>query len=227
MLIPRFLITALCGLSAACALAQPGAAVPPPAERGAAGFLAVVTRIDHKTAQQMRGVSWKPGCPVPIRDLRTIHMTHRGFDGKVHWGELVVHRNVAPRVVKVFRKMYAAGFPIRRMERIEKYDGSDDASMAADNTSAFNCRPVTGSPGRFSVHSYGKAIDINTIENPYVKGDTVLPAAGRAYLDRGDVRRGMIVAGDEVTRAFGKAGFDWGGDWTSLKDYQHFEIPIG
>lgn len=226
MLIPRFLLTALCGLSAACALAQPGAAVPPPADRGTAGFVAVVTRIDHRTAQQMRGVSWKRGCPVPIRNLRTIRMTHRGFDGKLHWGELVVHKNVAPRVVRVFRKMYAAGFPIRRMKRIERYNGSDDRSMAADNTSAFNCRPVTGSPGRFSVHSYGKAIDINTIENPYVNGGTVLPAAGRRYLDRGNVRRGMIVRGGTVTRAFRMAGFDWGGNWISLKDYQHFEIPI-
>jgi len=224
---PRSLLTALCGLSAACALAQPGVAIPPPAERGEAGFVAVVTRIDHRTAQQMRGVSWKRGCPVPIRALRTIRMTHRGFDGKVRWGELVVHKNVAPRVVRVFRKMYAAGFPIRRMKRIERYGGSDDRSMAADNTSAFNCRPVTGSPGRFSVHSYGKAIDINTIENPYVNGNTVLPAAGRRYLDRGNVRRGMIVKGGKVTRAFRRAGFDWGGNWTSLKDYQHFEIPIG
>jgi D-alanyl-D-alanine carboxypeptidase len=226
MFIPRFLLTALCGMSAACALAQPGVAVAPPADRGTAGFFAAVTRIDHRTAQQMRGVSWKPGCPVPIRNLRTIRMTHRGFDGKVHLGELVVHKNVAPRVVRVFRKMYSAGFPIRRMKRIEKYNGSDDRSMAADNTSAFNCRPVTGSPGRFSVHSYGKAIDINTIENPYVNGNTVLPAAGRRYLDRGNVRRGMIVRGRTVTRAFRKAGFDWGGNWTSLKDYQHFEIPI-
>jgi hypothetical protein len=225
MLIPRFLLTALCGLSAACALAQPGVAIPPPAERGEAGFVAMVTRIDHRTAQQMRGVSWRRGCPVPIRDLRNIRMTHRGFDGKVHWGRLVVHEDVARRVVRVFRKIYAAGFPIRRMHRIERYNGNDNRSMAADNTSAFNCRAVTGSPGRFSVHSYGKAIDINTIENPYVNGRTVLPAAGRRYLDRSNVRRGMIIRGRTVTRAFRQAGFDWGGNWRSLKDYQHFEIP--
>jgi hypothetical protein len=225
----RFLLVLLCGLTAACAFSTPGLAITAgPAgtgERGQAGFFAVVTKIGPRTAAQMRGVSWRPGCPVPIRDLRTVYMTHRGFDGRIRLGELVVHEDVAARVVRVFRKMYAAGFPIRRMERIEKYDGSDDASMAADNTSAFNCRAITGQPGTFSVHSYGKAIDINTIENPYVKGDTVLPAAGRAFLDRDHVRPGMIVARDTVTKAFRRAGFDWGGTWTTLKDYQHFEIP--
>jgi D-alanyl-D-alanine carboxypeptidase len=119
--------------------------------------------------------------------------------------------------------MYEARFPIRRMEPVDKYGGSDDASMAADNTSAFNCRPITGTTDRWSNHSYGRAIDINTIENPYVKGGTVLPPAGAAYLDRGDVRPGMIVAGDVVTTAFAAEGFGWGGDYTSLKDYQHFE----
>ncbi|MGH3315948.1 MAG: hypothetical protein ACRDO0_07370, partial [Nocardioidaceae bacterium] len=97
MFIPRSLLIALCGLSAACALVQPGVALPQPVARGEAGFSAVVTRIDHRTAQQMRGVSWRRGCPVPIRDLRTIRMTHRGFDRKVHWGRLVVHEDVARR----------------------------------------------------------------------------------------------------------------------------------
>jgi hypothetical protein len=172
----------------------------------------------------MIGVSWKPGCPVPIDDLRIIDMNYWGFDGTVHdGGRLMVHKDVADEVVAAFGDMFAAEFPIRRMELIEEYDGSDDASMAADNTSAFNCRPITGSPGRYSIHSYGKAIDINTVENPYVKGDTVLPPAGAEYLDRTDVRPGMIVKNDAVVKAFKKRGFTWGGSWHSLKDYQHFE----
>src|SRR5690606_22536798 len=184
-------------------------------------FRAKIERISPELAEEMIGVSWHPGCPVPIEDLRLITMNHHGFDGRSHDGELVVHKDVAKNVVKVFRKLYYHKFPIRRMERIEHYGGSDDASMEADNTSAFNCREITGGGG-FSVHSYGKAIDINTIENPYVKGDLVLPEAGREYLDREDVHPGMIVDGDIVVRSFAKAGFIWGGHWTSPIDYQHF-----
>ena len=136
---------------------------------------------------------------------------------------LIVNADAADAVVRAFGKLYDARFPIRRMEPVDVYGGSDDASMAADNTSAFNCRPITGTTDRWSNHSYGRAIDINTIENPYVKGTTVLPPAGADYLDRTDVRPGMIVAGDVVTAAFAAEDFGWGGDYTSLKDYQHFE----
>jgi hypothetical protein len=97
--------------------------------------------------------------------------------------------------------------------------------MAADNTSAFNCRPITGSATGFSVHSYGRAIDLNPLENPYVKGTTVLPPAGKAFTNRAKVRPGVIRSGDRIAKAFTKHGFKWGGNWKSLKDYQHFEIP--
>lgn len=188
-------------------------------------FVAVVTPVPRSYRPKMVGVSWKPGCPVAIDDLRIVTMTYRGFDGRVHLGRLMVNRDVARSVVRSFRAMYAAGFPIRRMELIEAYGASDDASMAADNTSAFNCRPITGTTDRFSIHSYGRAIDINTVENPYVKGATVLPPAGRDFLDRTDVRPGMIVKGDVTYDAWTAEGFGWGGDYVSLKDYQHFEYP--
>lgn len=187
-------------------------------------FLAVITPVDRWTRASMVGVSWEEGCPVPISDLRVIYMTHRGFDGRTHVGRLMVHRDVAVDVARVFGTLYDHRFPIRRMDLIERYDADDDASMAADNTSAFNCRPITGTTDRFSIHSYGKAIDINTIENPYVKGTLVLPPAGADYLDRTDVRPGMVTADDLAVRSFAAKGFTWGGDYTSLKDYQHFEI---
>jgi D-alanyl-D-alanine carboxypeptidase/Putative peptidoglycan binding domain len=186
-------------------------------------FAASVDPIGEALAVEMRAVSWRPGCPVPISDLRLITMNHWGFDGQVHAGELVVHADVADDVVGVFARLFHVGYPIRRMERIEQYAGDDDASMAADNTSAFNCRPITG--GRaFSVHSWGKAIDINPVENPYVKGDIVLPEAGRPFVDRSSSRPGVIVDGDVVVEAFAAIGFVWGGNWTRLKDYQHFEV---
>jgi hypothetical protein len=187
-------------------------------------FVAHVRRLSPHMRRTMTGVSWKPGCPVGLDALRVVRMRYWGFDHRGHKGRLIVNADIARGTVRAFRALYADRFPIRRMVPVDAYGGSDDASMAADNTSAFNCRPITGTTDRWSNHSYGRAIDINTIENPYVKGSTVLPPAGRDYLDRTDVRPGMIVAGDVATTAFKAEGFGWGGDYTSLKDYQHFEV---
>jgi hypothetical protein len=185
-------------------------------------FEAAVEPIGESLASEMRGVSWRPGCPVAISDLRRITMSYWGFDGQVNTGELVVHADAADDLVEVFARLFDVGYPIRRMERIEHYGGDDEASMAADNTSAFNCRPITGG-GAFSVHAWGRAVDINPVENPYVKGATVLPEAGRPFVDRSSSRPGVIVDGDVVVEGFSAIGFFWGGDWTRLKDYQHFE----
>ena len=214
-------VVALLCLGALVAGAPAGA--KPPGGKHQPHFKAKVKPLSPKMKRTMTGVSWKPGCPVPLEDLRAIRMRFWGFDARAHKGVLIVNADVADAVVRAFGKMYEARFPIRRMEPVDVYGGSDDASMAADNTSAFNCRPITGTTDRWSNHSYGRAIDINTIENPYVKGTTVLPPAGADYLDRTDVRPGMIVAGDVVTAAFAAEDFGWGGDYTSLKDYQHFE----
>src|ERR671915_525343 len=165
--------------------------------------------------------SYRGGCPVGPAELRTVRLTYWGFDGRTHTGKLVVHRRVTADVVAVFRKLYAARFPIRRMVPVSAYRGSDDASMAADNTSAFNCRFVGGTT-RWSMHAYGEAIDINPVENPYVQGARVSPPAGRRYLDRSRRRPGMVVEGDAVVRAFAAVGWRWGGRWTGSKDYQHF-----
>jgi len=187
-------------------------------------FVAEVQRIDPATGERMKGTTWEPGCPVRLGDLRTVQMRYWGFDGEAHMGRLVVHDDVTDSVVRAFEKMYEEKFPIQRMEPVAAYDGDDDASMAANNTSSFNCRPITGSPDRWSIHSYGRAIDINPVQNPYVSGSTVLPEAGREYLDRSDLRHGMIPPGSVARTAFAAEGFEWGGAWTSLKDYQHFEI---
>jgi hypothetical protein len=176
-----------CGLAVVVARGASAGATLLSSAVGDAAFEAVVEPIGHVRAREMIGVSWHPGCPVPISDLRLITMDHWGFDGQVHRGELVVHEDVAGGIVSVFGQLFAARFPIQRMEPIELYDGDDDKSMAADNTSAFKCREITGG-GAFSVHSWGKAIDINPLENPYVKDGVVLPPAGAAYLERGECR---------------------------------------
>lgn len=169
------------------------------------------------------GSSHRTGCPVLSSDLRLVTVTHLGFDGRPRQGELVVHRTQAAAVVTVFRRLYDARFPVQRMETVDRFGADDDASMATNNTSAYNCRRTTGGTG-WSEHAYGTALDLNPVQNPYVSGSYVAPEAGRAYLDRARVRTGMVTAGDVVVRAFSAAGWEWGGDFRSLKDYQHFSL---
>jgi hypothetical protein len=164
--------------------------------------------------------SWEPGCPVAPDGLRIITMSHWNYAGTVSHGKVVVAAGLANQVVDIFRDLYDARFPIERMELVDKYNGDDGQSMEANNTSAFNCRLVTGGSS-YSEHSYGRAIDINPLVNPYVKGSTVLPPAGSAYVDRSLDAPGMIHANDEVVQAFAARGWIWGGTWSSLKDYQH------
>lgn len=165
--------------------------------------------------------SYRAGCPVPPRDLRLVRLTRVDLSGVDRTGELVVRADVAAAVVAVFSRLHAARFPVARMERVDVFGGSDDASMAANNTSAFNCRSTTSGTG-WSEHAYGRALDLNPVQNPYVSGSTVLPEAGRGYLDRSDLRPGMVVAGDVAVDAFAAQGWSWGGAWTSPRDYQHF-----
>jgi hypothetical protein len=168
------------------------------------------------------GSSWHAGCPVVPASLRLLHMSYWGFDNRPHAGAMVVNRSVATAVVTVFARLYGARFPIRRMLTVDAYGGDDRASMAADNTSGFNCRYVPGSsPPRWSAHAFGEAIDVNTVENPYVSGSLVSPPAGNAYLDRANRRPGMAGAGTALNDAFAAVGWFWGGRWSS-PDYQHF-----
>jgi hypothetical protein len=139
----------------------------------------------------------------------------------VHSGKLIVHVDHAAKIVAIFHDIYDQRFPIQKMVPIDAYGGSDAASMDDNNTSAFNCRPVTGGSS-WSEHSYGWAVDVNPVQNPYVKGSTVQPAAGRAYTNRSTAAPGKIRSGDGVVKAFANRGWSWGGSWGSPKDYQHF-----
>ena len=174
------------------------------------------------------GRSWHPGCPVGPGELRTVRVSYVGFDGRAHRGALVVNALVSAEVTTIFHRLYAARFPIHRMQPVARYGGSDDRSMAADNTSAFNCRyAVAPGPKRWSVHAYGEAIDVNTVENPYLEGGRVLPPAGRAYTDRARYRKGMAVAGGVLVRVFASVGWLWGGRWAASPDWQHFSRTGG
>jgi D-alanyl-D-alanine carboxypeptidase len=184
-------------------------------------FRGTISRIDAAQGKRMNGVSWHAGCPVHVRGLRLLTLSHWRFDGATATGRLIVHADVAREVVGVFRRLYKARFPIRRMVPVDAYGGSDFRSIEADNTSAFNCRYVEGTT-RWSEHAYGRAIDVNPIENPYVSGGRTSHPASVPYLDRSRRRPGMAYEGGVLVRAFDAVGWGWGGRWTSVKDYQHF-----
>ncbi len=175
--------------------------------------------------EKIRRTTWHPGCPVAPGELRELALSFHDFSGKTQIGTLIVNRDLADDVVHLFQELYRRDFRIERMVPIEEYGGDDDVSMAANNTSAFNCRDVTGRPGVFSNHSWGRAIDINPLTNPYVKGDTVLPPAGRKYMDRTKKFPGSILKGGFVVHLFETDGWAWGGRWADRQDYQHFEKP--
>jgi hypothetical protein len=199
-------------------LASPTTVAPTTPSTTVAPFRASTSRVTEADLPS----SWRSGCPVGPGDLRALQLSYWGFDDRAHTGVLVIHASQVEAVTGVFQRLYEARFPIRRMEPVDVYGGSDEASTAADNTSGFNCRnAVSSGPPQWSAHAYGRAIDVNPVENPYVLGGQVLPPAGAAYLDRNDVPPGMAVRGGELVAAFAAAGWSWGGVWAN-PDYQHF-----
>jgi hypothetical protein len=183
--------------------------------------------VSRVTAAQLPH-SWHRGCPVAPAQLRRLRVSYWGFDRRAHTGALVVNARAVVPLARVFARLYAVRFPIRRMRQIDAYGGRDERSLAADNTAAFNCRyAVATGPKRWSSHAYGLAIDVNPVENPYVLNGRVHPRAGRTYLDRSHVRRGMAVRGGVLVNAFASVGWAWGGRWASSPDYQHFSATGG
>jgi hypothetical protein len=200
--------------------AQPS--TPPPAR-----FHAAVSPLSAALAAEMRGTTWQPGCPVPLRELRLLTLRYWGFDGQVHQGPMVVNQAVASQVVSVFRRLFQARFPIQQLHLAVQYrPDQDDPNDTRNYTDGFNCRPVVTARGplsSWSQHAYGLAVDINPIQNPYVASDGyVRNNHARPYRDRSLRRPGMIHSGDIVVRAFAAAGWGWGGSWTGAKDYRHF-----
>ncbi|MEO8324124.1 MAG: M15 family metallopeptidase [Actinomycetota bacterium] len=216
----------LCVLVSAGPLAPAGgrqtSAPPVSSAQARAVFDAEVTKIPKDIAKRMRGVSWHEGCTVPMKRLRLVRLNYWGFDREVHDGKLVVNKRHAHNMVEVFGKLFKKRFPIRRMKLVDTYGADDNRSMNHNNTSAFNCRNVAGT-NDWSEHAYGRAIDINPVQNPYVRSDgSASPEKGARYVDRSQDARGMIHDGGGVVRAFSKAGWGWGGYFSSAQDYQHF-----
>jgi hypothetical protein len=207
--------------AASAAPSTPAASSPSPSKASPTGprpFSAKISKVTRATVKH----SWHSGCPVGIGDLRLIKMTYWGMDKKSHEGEMVVNEDVAKKIVKVFHKLYDERYPIRRMELVDKYGGSDFKSIEADNTSAFNCRNATGASS-WSQHAYGHAVDLNTCENPYVhaNGHIEHPRCVK-YGNRKRHDPGLIHANDKVVKAFRSIGWGWGGSWGGPWDFQHF-----
>ncbi|MGE3245914.1 MAG: M15 family metallopeptidase [Beijerinckiaceae bacterium] len=176
--------------------------------------------------QAMQGTSWHPGRGCPGREaLALLAVPYRDFSGHAQTGQLVVARSVAVPVLTAFAAIYRSGFRIERMEPVSRFGGDDARSMAANNTSGFNCRSVPGT-NRLSDHGRGLAIDINPVQNPWVQGGVADPPTGSAWAlptqRRTGAHPGLITPGGPVVRAFGQIGWRWGGNWRNTKDYQHF-----
>jgi hypothetical protein len=201
---------------------SPAAAGAPPRVTAKPGYHFSAVALSPSLRRRVSGTSWHRGCPVGLDELRYLRIGYWGFDRRTHTGEMVVSAAAVEPVRRAFATLFRARFPIRRMRLVDDYRGSDFASIEADNTSSFNCRPATGQT-RWSEHAYGRAIDLNPIENPYVypDGTTVHPAS-RPYLDRSRHRRGMAMPGGVLVRAFAQVGWGWGGTWRGAKDLQHF-----
>lgn len=182
--------------------------------------------LSKEVIHKIEGVSWKKEAPVKLEDLSYVRVLYWGFDEKEHVGELIVHKKIAQEITDIFKELYNAKFPIEKIKLIDEYEANDDLSMADNNTSSFCFRGITGGKGTLSKHSYGIAIDINPIQNPYIKGEKISPKAGRQYIDRGNIRKGMIVKDSICYKTFKEKGWIWGGEWKSLKDYQHFQKNI-
>lgn len=170
----------------------------------------------------------KKNCPVPFKDLKLLSIKHLGYDGKDKIGELLVHKDISSNVEKIFKELYEIKYPIYQMKLVSNYNNDDWKSIEANNTSAYNCRVVAGTK-KWSNHSYGKAIDINPIENPYIsrKGyishKESLKYRKRVHKENTLKDRAILLKDDEAVKIFKKYGWSWGGDWITIKDYQHFE----
>lgn len=188
-------------------------------------FESTISPITDKIFEQM-SYSWRDDNPIPKEDLRYISVSYWGFDDHVHQGCLIIHEKVAEEVVDIFREIFDVFFPIEKMVLVDVYEGIDESSAQDNNSYSFCSRPITGMKNVFSKHSYGLAIDMNPLYNPYHRDSLIVPKTGAPYLNRENPVKGMINPDSVCYTAFTKRGWKWGGDWQAERgyvDYHHFE----
>lgn len=185
-----------------------------------------ISKITDTIFARMQGRSYPEDCSLDLAALRYLTVAYVNFDGEICQGELVVNAKIAEDVISIFKELFEEKYPIEKISLIDEYDADDDRSMAANNSSAFCYRVISGTD-RLSNHSFGLAIDINPLYNPYIKSNgKVLPEEAEAFADRTLSNPYYISPEDSCVRIFKKYGFTWGGDWKNSKDYQHFEKKL-
>lgn len=182
-----------------------------------------IQEIPHEIRDSMKEKSiWSRSCPVGFKKLELFEVEHYDFSGNVKTGQMIIFDGLSWPLLQIFQELFAMKFPIHSMQLMDFFDGNDDLSMEANNSSCFNYRKIAGT-SRLSVHSYGMAIDINPVQNPFITEDKkILPKEGEDFLDRTNLRPGMV---EPIVPIFEKHGFEWGGNWSSPIDYHHFQIP--
>lgn len=171
---------------------------------------------------------WDEECPISIDKLRLLEITHIDFNGKLRSGQIIVHNKIANNVITIFKELLALKFPLHKVCLMDQYEGDDELSMKDNNSSAFVFRNIPGSD-TISMHSYGLAVDINPLQNPYisisVKNNkfTVHPQEGGMFLNRRNMRPGMVEPIVQIFKANGLSV--WGGEWNRPIDYHHFQVP--
>ena len=189
-------------------------------------FYGIEFTKDSDIFARIKGKSYKDDCTVPVSDLRYLHVLHVGFDGQTHEGEIICNKAIAEDLLEIFEALYEAGYQIEKIKLVDEYNAEDEASMADNNSSAFNFRFISHTT-KISNHGKGMAIDINPLYNPYIKtvnGNlNIEPANSTEYVDRTNDFPHKIDENDLAYQLFIAHGFTWGGAWSSSKDYQHFE----
>ncbi len=170
--------------------------------------------------------SYKSNCPISYKDLRVVEVLYQNFDNKTQTGKLIVHRLIARKIETIFKKLYKIKYQIKLIKPIWHFKANDYNSITANNSSAFNCRKIAGTK-KWSNHAYGLAIDINPLQNPFVStSGQVTHKLSKPYIDRtmkAKNHKAMILKNSLLVKLFEAHGFKWGGDWRTIKDYQHFE----
>ena len=192
-----------------------------PVDPGLSAFSA--DTIPEAVKLRMTGRSYpEEDAGISLSDLRYLKLLYYDFGGRVRRGEMVCNRAIADDLLYIFKELYKAKYPIASIRLIDDFDGDDQRSMEANNTSCFNYRTKTSGTS-LSAHARGMAVDVNPLQNPYVKGEIVEPEAAREYADRTVDFPHKITDDDLCCKLFRSRGFQWGGAWNSVKDYQHFE----
>lgn len=225
VVLAAFLLAAACGNKEGALPAKAKMKAP---EEQKASEQFYISPITDDIFNRIYGKSYKADCTVPREELRYLHILHKDMNGNTLEGEMIVNVHIADQVLAIFQELYAAGYPIEKVHLIDEYNADDELSMEDNNSSSFNFRFISHTT-KVSKHGLGLAVDINPLYNPYTKtvdGKRIVePVTGEPYLDRNAKYPYKIEKGDFCYRLFEKYGFEWGGNWTDRKDYQHFEVP--